>query len=536
MYTPYMFIKKIRLITKLLIVLTPLFYSTESIAGLFDSLVMPGPVIHGHAEFEQKCESCHETLSRDKQNKKCVSCHDHSDILKDINEETGYHGRDKRIRNSDCNHCHSDHKGRDAKIILFNTTAFDHQITDFQLKGGHKTVTCISCHQTDKKYSEAPMKCIDCHKSDDPHKEKLGDKCETCHNEDNWNSVEYNHGEATKFALEGKHTELTCGLCHVDEQYKKTPKSCISCHQLNDTHRGKNGEKCNDCHGSESWDEIIFNHDVDTKFRLNGAHKKTKCIECHKSKLYGDKLEKSCFSCHRNDDKHKGIHGRKCDSCHNESKWTGLDYRHDKTTDFPLTGKHEKLTCESCHRKSGQNEADRKLEKACISCHQDDDPHEGQQGEVCDSCHKTSGWGGDVIFQHDITRFPLIGQHSVLACEVCHLTPAFKDTERSCAKCHDADDIHKQSLGGACEKCHTPNDWSSWIFDHDTETDYTLTGKHHGLECGACHLNPVNSEISIDRRCINCHLRDDKHRGQFGRHCKRCHTTETFSEIVNIQR
>ncbi|MFC1327282.1 MAG: cytochrome C, partial [gamma proteobacterium symbiont of Ctena orbiculata] len=66
---------------------------SPAIAGKLDLILMPGPVIEGHAEFEEKCESCHETLKKADQVERCLSCHDHEDVAKDIETGKGFHGR-----------------------------------------------------------------------------------------------------------------------------------------------------------------------------------------------------------------------------------------------------------------------------------------------------------------------------------------------------------------------------------------------------------------------------------------------------------
>ena len=52
---------------------------------------------------------------------------------------------------------------------------------------------------------------------------------------------------------------------------------------------------------------------------------------------------------------------------------------------------------------------------------------------MCGDCHGELGWGRDVFFEHDLTRFPLLGLHAVIACEQCHANPRFKDAEIVCS-------------------------------------------------------------------------------------------------------
>ena len=54
-----------------------------------ETLVMPGDVIEGHAEFEAECSSCHLAFKRSKQRALCLDCHD--DISADIESQAGLH-------------------------------------------------------------------------------------------------------------------------------------------------------------------------------------------------------------------------------------------------------------------------------------------------------------------------------------------------------------------------------------------------------------------------------------------------------------
>ena len=62
-------------------------------ADSFEKLLMPGEVVHAHSEFEEDCESCHDTSSKAKQGRLCMQCHDHENILDDITQKRGFHGR-----------------------------------------------------------------------------------------------------------------------------------------------------------------------------------------------------------------------------------------------------------------------------------------------------------------------------------------------------------------------------------------------------------------------------------------------------------
>jgi hypothetical protein len=152
-------------------------------------------------------------------------------------------------------------------------------------------------------------------------------------------------------------------------------------------------------------------------------------------------------------------------------------------------------------------------------------------GKQCETCHNSSGWADKVLFEHDITAFPLIGIHAVTACEECHSSAAFKDASLMCNACHKKVDKHKGRFGKKCQQCHNPNSWKVWLFDHEKQTNFTLDGSHKELHCHRCHVKDMDKNLKVSGTCSGCHKGDDIHRGQFGRRCERCHNTERFSEI-----
>lgn len=518
-----------------------LFFSQAGLAtATVERLIMPGPVIEGHVKYENDCKSCHEPFKKSSQRRLCLDCH--KKVAEDVSKKIGYHGLSKGVGETECNHCHTEHKGREANVVLLGKEVFDHRSTDFPLKGGHVKVTCAACHEPKKKHREAPSKCIDCHKKHDLHGGRLGEACADCHEEKSWRTTRYDHNK-TKFPLKGKHEKVACNSCHPSERWKKTPMDCFSCHRLNDAHGARYGKKCETCHtpgpsttasvsrpGSKkptsNWNDSIYNHDK-TEFPLKGKHQKVACDPCHPGILAQEKLDTACFPCHKNDDQHKGRYGKKCQSCHTPKEWKHSIYDHDKTK-FPLKDKHRKVACDACHR--GPSE-EKKLPMDCHNCHQADDVHKGQEGKQCERCHNQRGWRVEVFFDHDLTRFPLIGLHAVTPCEECHLEATYKQTPSDCLSCHKPHDDHKGSLGPKCAPCHNPNGWDLWTFDHDSGTDFKLEGAHQGLQCRACHMKPVKAKIRQSMACSSCHQKDDVHRGTFGQPCQRCHTTKSFKEV-----
>jgi hypothetical protein len=296
---------------------------------------------------------------------------------------------------------------------------------------------------------------------------------------------------------------------------------------LDDAHRGRFGPRCESCHTAEDWKRLVFDHGRDTDYPLSGRHRDAPCAACHTGVLYEEKTPSDCFSCHRADDEHRGRRGRACGDCHGTEAWRTVAFDHDRDTDFPLRGSHREASCDACHRGVlGEEE----LATTCFGCHAADDVHQGQEGKDCERCHEETRWVERVSFDHDLTRFPLLGLHAVVACEECHPTARYQDADTACSACHP-DDFHEGRLGEACALCHTPNGWDRWSFDHDARTSFTLHGAHADVDCHACHAVPVTGEIRVPGACHACHAGEDVHGGAFGRDCSRCHGETSWKEV-----
>ncbi len=494
-------------------------------AADIETLLMPGKVIQGHARFESECSKCHLRFRKGTQSRLCLDCHEA--IAADVESGQGFHGGLPDIATRACKDCHSEHLGRDADIVQLDPIDFDHARTDFGLEGAHRQAPCAACHEKGKPWAKAPTACNDCHGNRDPHRGNLGKTCDNCHTAERWDRFRFDH-EDTDFPLHGTHRKVRCSGCHANERYEGTPDRCVACHAINDVHAGANGAKCESCHNEKRWDQSDFDHDRETDFPLRGKHRKARCESCHHAPVQEHKPGGDCLSCHRNDDAHNGDYGRRCESCHSEQGWSQTCFDHAKQTDFALTGRHRKLACGACHQGRLDQE---NLSTDCVSCHLDDDAHGEQEGRDCARCHRTDDWRARVVFDHDLTRFPLLGLHATVTCEECHSTATFRDAPLRCVQCHREDDDHRGTLGPACDRCHNPNAWTAWQFDHDRQTDFRLDGAHADLRCADCHASPVTDRPDTPSDCQSCHRNDDIHQGRFGRDCARCHTTERFSDV-----
>jgi hypothetical protein len=506
-------------------------FTSIASAASIESLVMPGPVIEGHMEIEEECGSCHNLFDRSAQRQLCLDCHER--IAKDINVKKGFHSLHPEARVVQCKQCHSEHEGRAADIVGLLREVFDHDLTDFPLKGNHAEQGCTACHQakpiqdTGKRtptritYFDTPTKCTGCHLENDVHQGNFGEACDDCHDSSTWKSGRFDH-YTTDFHLEGRHAEAACISCHVDQLFAETGSTCIDCHRLDDAHGGENGDLCGDCHNSESW-RTDFNHSLETGFTFEGAHELLTCRNCHVFENEYKGLPDDCHGCHGADDVHLGRNGSECESCHNQRNWE-TSFNHLEKTGYKLVGSHDGQSCTACHTGSLSDT----VANECNNCHQNDDPH-GETLTLCTDCHAQTHWDDALRFHHDLSDFPLVGLHRTATCEQCHESLVFSSAAGDCQSCHANEDVHFGALGSGCATCHNPVGWDFWLFAHNEQSKFPFTGAHEGLVCNACHRTGKSPD-KLGSACATCHRADDVHRGGFGKKCDHCHKTDTFLE------
>ena len=95
--------------------------------------------------------------------------------------------------------------------------------------------------------------------------------------------------------------------------FSGAPTTCSGCHE--DVHLGQFDEperpvECGRCHTVAAWRPVLFEHDRDSRFTLEGAHARVSCESCHKlegadERLDGERtfvrykpLPTACAECH----------------------------------------------------------------------------------------------------------------------------------------------------------------------------------------------------------------------------------------------
>jgi hypothetical protein len=442
----------------------------------------------------------------------CITCH-----------EDHHQGR----FGTDCARCHTT---VDWKAATIDRQNFDHSKTRYPLTGEHRQVLCQSCHTagTDGKprYTGIPFaNCSDCHR--DPHKGEFKQTCESCHTTTTWKkstfTATFDHSK-TKFPLLGKHIDVPCESCHKAGDFK-TPipfENCADCHKP-DPHGGQflqraDKGRCESCHTVKGWIPSTFStaDHARTKFPLSFPHATVKCADCHipagKETKYKIKFAQ-CVDCHK--DEHEGQFAaapwkNRCEQCHDGATFKTTSYtvtKHQKSN-FPLTGGHQAVACNDCHKPAiGEKLVPYHYNNlTCTTCHED--IHKGEfasrmakpdaSGKPigCVACHSTKDWQDLSKFDHAQTDFPLVGSHRAVACADCHKPPnmeltlihvQFSAAPKTCAECHD--NPHSDQFGDRandCAGCHNSNKWKPSLFDHD-KTKFALKGGHEDVACSACH-------------------------------------------------
>ncbi len=546
-------------------------------------LISPGELSEGHQELSgvRNCTSCHQLGQRGIDKTRCLDCH--TPLNERLKADEGYHAT---VTDQNCADCHSEHHGPSFELIRWDREQFDHTKAGYALKGQHREASCRSCHKPeyitdatvrrfkrkhgalDSTYLGLSTTCRTCHESESPHREQFqGQDCGSCHTAETWKQApNFDHDDA-RFALTGKHVDVSCQSCHTEQQGPSGEphvqftglafETCAACHE--DVHDGEFGTTCAQCHSTSGWsavqklNEDAFDHST-TGFTLVGAHAEASCKSCHQKPARRDEnfrltlqqesldetypaplTNEKCMSCHR--DEHDGAFadspgGADCASCHTQESWRPTTYdveRHNTEASFALTGAHKATRCTSCHASSDDQLQFDFAKTDCASCHDNeaDNPHGNQFASAagrttCESCHTTERWDAAPAFNHDSTDFALTGAHAEASCGSCHTETTrpsgaevvqYHGLDQTCRSCHASDNPHREQFAGqSCQTCHDTRSFTAAAnFDHD-RADFALTGAHADVACQSCHTEekapdgtPFVRYRPLDASCSSCH-------------------------------
>lgn len=223
----------------------------------------------------KRCTDCHASPHRVKWVETCEACH--------VSNDKAWNNADHRM------------------------TRKQHALSGFRLEVPHDKAKCLDCHGPDRAgvpfsarypdpsrpgYKRFEKNCEACHK--DEHRGqfvKNHPRCMDCHNRTAFMPAAYGAKDHKTYPLIGGHLKAACSSCHLKERETKmrrfvpTPRDCTACHK--DIHYGQlrkaNGQtRCEDCHASTvQWSMLIFNHNTQSRFKLDDAHKNVVCKACH---------------------------------------------------------------------------------------------------------------------------------------------------------------------------------------------------------------------------------------------------------------
>ncbi len=456
-----------------------------------------------------------------------------------------------------CENCHTASGWRTIRAV----PEFDHNKTNYPLRGMHEKVKCVECH-VKPVFTNVGKNCADCHA--DIHRRQMGSNCEQCHTVQGWNiAVQQVKEHQNRFPLLGAHAAVQCEECHKQAAtgiFYGLSTRCDSCH-LKDWQKTTNpahasagpafaSGNCEGCHKFDSWLGATFDHST-TGFPLTAGHANVPCASCHINNNYNLQIAATdCGNagCHLTtwQQTTNPVHPTagpafataNCSQCHNTTSWTTATFDH-STTGFLLTNGHANVPCASCHINNNYTLTIAPTDCGNSGCHltkwqQTTNPVHSTSGPSfaaanCSTCHTTVGWDS-ASFDHSTTGFALVGTHATTPCAQCHVNNNYSLTSANadCMSCHLTSWNSTQTLGGnvpnhvasnfpatasACSSCHTITVWADGKFDHST-TGFPLTNSHQMAPagkvtaCTQCHIGG-NYTLSIQPTdCGNagCHL------------------------------
>src|SRR5919198_177042 len=281
---------------------------TKSGGGFSHAAVFPLAGMHATVS----CVACHRNNVYRGTSRECVGCHlpNYNSAQNPNHVSAGFP--------TTCDSCHrpTESQWRGAS---FNHNQF------FPLQGVHATQACAVCHKNNV-YKGTPRTCVGCHlpnynSAQNPNHVAAGfpTTCDSCHRptDPQWRGASFNHNAF--FALVGVHASQACAVCHKNNVYKGTPRTCVGCHLANyNSAQNPNHvaagfpTTCDSCHKASdtAWTQGVFTH---TWFLLTRSHN-VACALCHTTPNVFTVF--NCLGCHdraRTDARHVGRPGYRYD-------------------------------------------------------------------------------------------------------------------------------------------------------------------------------------------------------------------------------
>ena len=519
------------------------------------------------------CTDCHKSPHRASFSPDCTSCHSNDSwrTRKVDHAQTGFvlrgahttvacercHTRSAvtvRVKADRCSTCHTDvHRGQFTQDCQachteasFKSGSFNHATaTRFALTGKHAAIACARCHKNAS--TTGAMKaagatssrtvdfrgqssaCVSCH--DDVHHGSTSPTCDSCHGTDAFKTLKpYSHDARLAAFFVGRHRDAGCGSCHGGGgaettahvqpigswRFRGLGEACVTCHT--DPHERELGTACERCHAIDEphFSASRFSHSA-TAFPLTGRHQGMACSACHKRKgASGDK----------NDSVRESAPGRTPGTVPVTliTRVRPIEPQAPPKTDRVLRFKNAQTNCSSCHI----------------------DPHLGQVGPRCETCHTTETFAVKTYAHKNPALSTFFARaHATVACQACHKSEQGKFPSGSgravrltgmgsaCATCHATKDVHRGALGTACETCHTPERWASASRAFHKDGTFPLDGRHLTVPCASCHTNGVTK--GTPTQCETCHWirrRDDPYETRLGTQCAECHRPTSWTAVM----
>lgn len=513
----------------------------------------------------EDCDGCHEDSHRSVISAKrdCKSCHG----MKTRFQKTSFdHGRETRWplrgkhqqnRCQDCHQvdsepvapqmncvtCHNDiHRGRFGAETCegchqeqgWPHMTYDHdRKTRFELTGKHESTKCTTCHRfgIERRFERfESTDCASCHRHQEAHCGQFGlENCERCHVRGGDRTSKFDHA-LTRFPLERAHSEAACDRCHLparlgsSRQCRQTVKytgldpQCSTCHV--DIHRGELGRDCAKCHTSgATFKTLVFDHNRDARFPLDGFHQIVNCDSCHPGRQY--KLDDTtCYSCHAKDDVHEGKLSDSCAECH-ETSGGAPKFDHNLHTRFQQEGTHARIECERCHflLADGRSPFERSERRGPRRRDAGPDTRLAPRSDA--RLYSQDGVRAGRERASDGARAAAQRLLTAIAPPGAPLDLQFRAAGLDCDSCHP--DPHQVTDELDCASCHAFETWDDPPRnDYHQLAGFSLDGAHTVVACELCHDGETNLR-GRGERCGSCHVQDDVHSGSLGADCGRCH-------------